>query len=111
MVFSARGAAAHWLLFLVKICMASQPTCSPRSKAVSTPPPMDMCAPSRIFVLPPLAGSHSLPRQPPGQQRPGDQGQPRAEEKGRARPKSLPAADPLPQQPGDEAGREGGQPD
>src|SRR5512137_1671510 len=105
MVFSAKGAAAHWLLFLVKICMASQPVCSPRSKAVSTPPLMDMCAPSRM-LSPPLVYSCGLLWQPPGQQRPGGQRQHRAEEEGGAWPKSRPAANPLPQQPGDEAGRE-----
>src|SRR3989304_2185463 len=51
---SVRGAARHWLLFLVKICMASQPTSSPRRKALSTPPAMDMCAPRRGPPAPPF---------------------------------------------------------
>src|SRR5690606_2371865 len=44
------GLAFHWLLFLVKICTASQSTFSARSIALSTPPAIDICAPKSSML-------------------------------------------------------------
>src|SRR2546428_238981 len=44
--FSENGAANHCMLFFTNTCIAVQPTDSARSIALSTPPAIDMCAPS-----------------------------------------------------------------
>src|SRR5262249_23132264 len=40
------GLLTHWREDFVKICTVSQPTSFPKSRALSTPPAIDMCAPN-----------------------------------------------------------------
>ena len=47
---SVIGRACHWLLLFVNTCSASQPACTARSTALSKPPAIDICAPSRTMI-------------------------------------------------------------